>query len=177
MDESNQHRSSSDDDQPPPRYCVDVIDAESSLPGADVAWIRAMGAQAVEILARPIEGVVHDVRVRLVGDDEMSEAHQRYSGIAGTTDVLTFDLSGDGRTLDVDIMVCVDEARRQAGQRGHDVRREALLYLVHGVLHCLGHDDHDDASFERMHAAEDEVLERIGVGATFNADLAHGDNG
>ena len=36
------------------------------------------------------------------------------------------------------------------------------LYLVHGTLHLLGHDDHDDADRERMRDAESAVLERLG---------------
>lgn len=101
----------------------------------------------------------------------MAAAHEQYSGIAGTTDVLTFDLaeggSARGAALDVDILVCVDEARRQGTDRGHEVERELLLYILHGVLHCLGHDDHDDDAFERMHAEEDRILTAIGVGPTF----------
>lgn len=112
-----------------------------------------------------------EVRVRIVQDAEMAEAHVRYSGIEGTTDVLTFDLSegasARGGALDVDILVCADEARRQALEHGHGPVREMLLYVLHGVLHCLGHDDHSDDGFEKMHAEEDRILTAIGVGATF----------
>src|SRR6185369_8183115 len=97
--------------------------------------------------------------VRVVGDEEMAAAHQRFSGVAGTTDVLTFDLTEAGGALDVDLLVCFDEASRQAASRGHGVERELLLYVVHGVLHCLGHDDHEEAAAARMHAEEDRVLE------------------
>ena len=98
----------------------------------------------------------------------MAGAHQRYAGVSGTTDVLTFDLaeSGAGR-LDADLLVCFDEAARQAAGRGHDVATELLLYIVHGVLHCLGQDDHDPAAASRMHAEEDRVLEAIGVGRVY----------
>lgn len=108
----------------------------------------------------------------------MAAAHARFAGVEGTTDVLTFDLScglvpdqADPRAephgLDVDILACLDEAERQGRLRGHSAERELLLYAVHGVLHALGYDDHDEAGFARMHAAEDEVLERLGVGRTF----------
>jgi probable rRNA maturation factor len=100
-------------------------------------------------------------------------------GINETTDVLTFDLrepvgspdSEARQPLDTDIMVCIDEAARQVVERGADaaeVRRELLLYAVHGILHCLDHDDHDDDDFDRMHAAEDEILKAIGVGPVFH---------
>ena len=104
----------------------------------------------------------------------MAEAHQRWSGVSGTTDVLTFDLaegrSAGGEALDVDLLLCADEARRQADARGFPIERELLLYLVHGVLHCLGHDDHDEDAFARMHAEEDRLLEAAGVGATYGVD-------
>lgn len=119
-----------------------------------------------------------EVRVKVVGDAEMAEAHVRYSGVEGTTDVLTFDLSegasARGGPLDVDILVCADEARRQALEQGHEPVREMLLYVLHGVLHCLGHDDHTDDGFARMHAEEDRILAEIGVGATFMKHAADG---
>lgn len=122
-----------------------------------------------------------EVRVRLVADDEMAKAHERYSGIPGTTDVLTFDLSegatAKGDPLDVDILICVNEASRQAQQHGHDRGREILLYILHGVMHCLGHDDHSDEGFARMHAEEDRILTAIGVGPTFFTPHQEHDHG
>lgn len=111
------------------------------------------------------------VRVRLVGDDEMSRAHERFCGVRGTTDVITFDLadgdSAHGAALDVDLIVCVDEARRQAERRNHSIETELALYTLHGVLHALGYDDRDKVSYQRMHAREDEVFRALGLGVAF----------
>lgn len=109
------------------------------------------------------------VRVRLLADEAMSDAHARYCGVCGTTDVITFDLaegrSAAGEPLDVDLLVCVDEAYRQAETRHHTVETELALYVLHGVLHALGYDDLDEESYERMHAREDEVFRALGLGA------------
>ncbi|MDF1809494.1 MAG: rRNA maturation RNase YbeY [Phycisphaerales bacterium] len=113
------------------------------------------------------------VRIRIVDDNEMSEAHIKYSGIEGTTDVLTFDYeaSFDGsinnKILDVDLVICYDEASRQANLQQRTIVSELLLYSVHGVLHCLGFDDHDEIEYKRMHHKEDEILTAIGVGPLF----------
>jgi probable rRNA maturation factor len=145
---------------------VDVVDADRRLPAAESRWLADMAGQALTVL-----GVSGEVRVRIVGDGEMARAHGQYAGEGGTTDVLTFDLRGEAaRTthdLDTDILVCFDEASRQASARGHAVSRELLLYIVHGVLHCLGHDDHDPAAAARMHAEEDRVLAALGVGPVY----------
>lgn len=113
--------------------------------------------------------------MQVVDDETMSTLHSRHAGETGTTDVLTFDLREDvEQPLDADIVVCIDEAGRQAATRGHAVERELLLYILHGALHCLGHDDHDDAAYLAMHREEDAVLTAIGVGRTFDANAGEG---
>jgi probable rRNA maturation factor len=128
--------------------------------------LRRKIAAAVEVLAASGASIAR-VHVQLVGDAQMDRYHRMHSGIAGTTDVLTFLASGDAEPIEVDIIACVDEARRRASEFGHAVNREILLYAVHGLLHCLGHDDHDPVAFEKMHAEEDRILSAIGVGPTF----------
>ncbi len=149
------------------RAAVDVNDSTGRL-GKRTEWLSARAAEAARTL-----DVTGEIRVRVLDDGAMSAVHERWKGIAGTTDVLTFDYSGDAlalnrRPLDADILVCLDVAERQAAQRGHPPERELLLYVVHGMLHAIGFDDHDEASAARMHAREDEVLKQIGVGATYH---------
>jgi hypothetical protein len=69
--------------------------------------------------------------------------------------------------VEVDTVVCVDEARRRARERGHGVREELLLYCMHSLLHVQGYDDVTAAGAAAMHAREDEVLTAIGVGAVY----------
>jgi probable rRNA maturation factor len=140
---------------------IEVTDATGRLAGGDVAWLEAQAAAAGALLSARGE-----VRVRIAADDEMSRAHARFKGIQGPTDVLTFDL-GDGDRLDVDILVCLDEAQRQGCARRHPALRELLLYILHGMLHCLGHDDRSDRDAARMHDMEDRLLESLGIGATY----------
>lgn len=145
---------------------VELADATGKLGDRRAEWLLNHATAALRHLNTP--GVV---RVRVVLDDEMASMHEEFTGVAGTTDVLTFDLREEATgPLDADIVVCLDEATRQAKARGHGPEHELLLYTIHGVLHCLGHDDHDDDDFEAMHRAEDEVLTAIGVGPLFSRD-------
>lgn len=118
-----------------------------------------------------------ELAVTVVDDAAMADLHKRYKGAAGTTDVLTFDLREHSRDpLEGDIVICLDEAARQAATRGHDVRVEALLYAVHGLLHLLGEDDEREEDAARMHRREDELLTAAGFGAVFAAS-GDGDEG
>src|SRR5689334_21732815 len=122
---------------------LDIVDPAQRL-GPASGWLRERALSAIGLLAQSGEA-----RVRVVSDPEMTAAHGKYSNDPTTTDVLTFDLNGDApgnaadlgyaspRELDVDILVCADEAGRRGGALGHAPERELLLYIIHGVLHCL----------------------------------------
>ena len=169
MDDSDSSQQSPDrppSDEPPSSGAglrVDILDASRSLHADDAEWLRHHVEAACTNLR--LRG---EVRAKIVDDDAMAEAHDRYSGVAGTTDVLTFDLSEpNSAETDVDLLLCIDVATRQAEPRGHRAREELLLYAVHGVLHTLGYDDHDEDAAARMHAEEDRILNAIGVGTVY----------
>jgi len=144
------------------------VDPAADIADADVDWLADRLADAVDRLGlrRGRLGVA------VLGDDEIARLHETYKHQPGPTDVLTFDLSeAEGEspadTIDGDIAIGWDEARRRADELGHPVRHEALLYVVHGLMHLLGEDDHDDADAARMHGRENELLEAMGVGAVY----------
>ncbi|MFO0857592.1 MAG: rRNA maturation RNase YbeY [Phycisphaerales bacterium] len=162
---------------------LELTDATNRLTKAQMNWLAEQCTRALHTLR-----CAGSLRVRVIDDVEMAKAHEEFAGVPGTTDVLTFDMTDPDdadqitkplenlklldqnksqNTVDTDIMICLDEAIRQASQRGYDFPRELLLYVVHGLLHCLGHDDHEEQDAALMHRVEDAVLEAIGVGAVF----------
>lgn len=158
---------------------IEVVDPGAMVRAEERGWVESRLGEALGVLGESLD-LGGEVRVRLTDDGGIAAAHAERCGVEGVTDVITFDLSegrpgehrsGDrchqGWVLDVDLLVCVDEARRQGAARGWGVEREVLLYALHGVLHCLGYDDGDEESSRRMHAREDEVLSAIGVGRTY----------
>lgn len=111
------------------------------------------------------------ISIAIVDDRDMTRLNRRYLERSGTTDVLSFDLSepdlgvGDATAQ---IIVNLDEARRQASARGHSVEGEAALYVVHGVLHLVGYDDSRPAAARRMHAEEDRIMMALGYGTVYS---------
>jgi probable rRNA maturation factor len=115
-----------------------------------------------------------ELSLALVGDGDMSRLHKQFMNLPGPTDVLTFPLELDSRKRITagEVVVCVPEARRRAKLAGTDVRRELLLYALHGMLHLSGFDDRTANQYHRMHQMEDDILRRIGVGPVFFASKA-----
>lgn len=89
---------------------------------------------------------------RFTSDREMRRLNRTYRGKDYPTDVLSFpgEATPDGRHLG-DVVISVPVARRHAEERGHPPEHEIRLLLLHGILHCLGHDhETDDGTMERL---------------------------
>jgi len=143
---------------------VDVrLDAPVKRLEAERAWVQERLGACLALVAGPVARVT----VEIIDDHRMAALHERFSKVAGTTDVLTFPASGPGEPVEVDIAICVDEAARQSRARAHELRHELLLYALHGVLHCTGFDDRTAEDHARMHAEEDRILQAIGLGTVF----------
>ena len=143
-----------------------------------VAWSLRSRASCATFLARVgragaiAEGFAKgSLSIAVVGDRKMSLLHEQFSQVRGPTDVLTFDLGTSRRTktLDGEIVVCYDVARRATERNGRKrgldsaIRSELALYVTHGILHLSGHDDRTPAEFQQMHKRESELLRRLGV--------------
>ncbi len=116
-----------------------------------------------------------ELSLALVNDARMAQLHQQFMNIPGPTDVLTFELEHDrrGNVTSGEVIVCVPEARRQAAERGIELRMELLLYALHGMLHLCGFDDRTDRGFRTMHRREDDILTALGFGPVFAPQTAY----
>ena len=95
----------------------------------------------------------------------------------GTTDVITFDHSeaqesrrkaAPGyRQINGELFICVDEAVAQARSFRTTWQEELVRYIVHGILHLLGHDDHDAAVRRRMKREENRLVRLLAARFAF----------
>ena len=134
----------------------------------------ALLADAVRAVLRRHRTPRATISLILVDDTTIAGLNARHLDHQGSTDVLTFDLSREregasapATGVEGEIVMSVDTAAREARTRGHRVEAELALYAIHGVLHLLGYDDHDDAGAATMHEVEDAVLVSIGVGSVY----------
>ena len=111
-------------------------------------------------------------QIHLIGDAAMTAMHRRTMGINTTTDVLTFDLRDkrtESRVVELETLICLHEARRQARGLHHPVAWEVLLYAIHSLLHVQGYDDRTARQDRRIHRREDQILLALGIGPVFAA--------
>ena len=105
-----------------------------------------------------------ELSVAIVTIEEMTNLNERYRGIAGPTDVLSFGCddpcvaTGDEPITLGDVIIAPEVALAQAGEFGTTVEAELDLLLVHGSLHLLGYDHEGDDQAEVMQAREKVLL-------------------
>lgn len=104
-----------------------------------------------------------DLTVHLVDAQAMAELNALHMGHQGSTDVITLDYCepGPARLLAGEIYVCVDEALLQARRFRTDWPAELVRYIIHGLLHLLGHDDLRPAARRRMKREEGRLLKKM----------------
>src|SRR5260221_10228230 len=86
----------------------------------------------------------YEISLAFVDNPTIHRLNKRYLDHDEPTDVLSFPLS-EGRKLAGELVIGVEVAQAQATARGHDVQAELALYVIHGLLHLCGKDDHSDA--------------------------------
>ena len=93
---------------------------------------------------------LQDIEVTLVSDAEIAAVHGEFLDDPTPTDVITFHHG--------EILISLETATRQAAQHGLSVAHETALYLVHGLLHLAGWDDHDPDSAAAMASLQERLL-------------------
>jgi probable rRNA maturation factor len=109
-----------------------------------------------------------ELGVNLIGAAEMQRLNETFLRHEGSTDVITFDYADHASrithhpaALHGEIFLCVDEAILQAHRFRTTWQSELVRYLIHGVLHLLGHDDHHAVARRRMKREENRLLKSL----------------
>lgn len=127
----------------------------------DASWSDEGTSEILRKVASDAGYLQGEISVAIVDDQTMHQLNARHLQHDYTTDSLSF-LLGDGERLEGELVACWDVARRVAEQGGWNVHWELLLYLIHGMLHLVGHDDHDPIGLEKMKRAEYHYLKMAG---------------
>ena len=126
-----------------------------------------------------------DLGIYIVTRAEITRLNEAFLHHQGPTDVIAFDYSSAAcgmrraesplRTphsplptphsalLWGEIFICLDEAVAQARRFQATWQTELVRYAIHGLLHLLGHDDHNPVSRRAMKTTEDTLLRQLAL--------------
>src|SRR4051812_18962877 len=105
-----------------------------------------------------------EISLAFVDNPTIHRLNQRYLQHDEPTDVLSFPLSEpNAARLAGELVLGVEVAQAQAASRGHDVQAELALYVIHGLLHLCGYDDHEPEDAAAMRERERHYLRQLGL--------------
>jgi len=141
-------------------FTIEINDEEAGRP-----LERARLKKAVRLVLEDAGITSAEISVAIVTDERMHELNRQYLAHDYPTDVLSFVLAHDAEAglLEGEIIVSADYAAREAARYGWTADDELLLYVLHGCLHLVGHDDTTSASKQAMREAEAKYLGRFGL--------------
>ena len=107
----------------------------------------------------------------VVGNDALLQRlNLKYRNVDSTTDVLSFpsgEIDPDTQAYYLgDIVISLTRAQEQSSSEGHTLVDELQLLVVHGTLHLLGYDHMETADKVKMQAAQDVILQKLGLKLT-----------
>jgi probable rRNA maturation factor len=105
-----------------------------------------------------------DLSIALVGDKRMADLAEHYAKKRYRTDVFAFNLSDDYSDVkSAQIVLNVNLARDRAKKMEINPAHELALYLVHGLLHLCGWDDHNADDAKKMHRKTQKYLRKLNL--------------
>ena len=104
-----------------------------------------------------------NLTVAFVSDRKMRELNKQFRGKNSTTDVLSFPFEADEFDTDAnnlgEIIISVEQAKRQADENNLTLELEIKQLILHGVLHLCGFDHETDAG--EMNRRELELRDEL----------------
>ena len=122
------------------------------------------------------------INLTLTDDEDIKAINREWRGLDSITDVISFpslDLSphatfradhpsslsawdcDKGAFFLGDIVINVEQAKRQAAEYNHPVSREILYLFVHGIFHLLGYDHISKEDQLTMREQEEKALQAV----------------
>jgi probable rRNA maturation factor len=131
----------------------------------NVRWLRQLCTALLNDLLK-IQNA--ELGISLVTELEMTRVNKAFLQHAGSTDVITFDHAEPetrnaerGNHIHGELFICVDEAILQARRFRTTWQSEVCRYIIHGILHLLGYDDHRAADRHKMKRKENRLLHQL----------------
>ena len=127
-------------------------------------WLSRLARAAVRRLRVRAKGTFSVV---FVDAGQMRRLNARFTGHRALTDVLSFRYPAEGAGGSLkeelvvgEIIVAPAAARRYAQAHGLSYREELARYIVHGLLHWIGHEDRTAQQQRKMRKLEDGLLKQ-----------------
>ena len=116
-----------------------------------------------------------EINVILTNAEVIRQINSEYRKIDKSTDVLSFPMFEKDEIAIIqengsiipevlgDIVISIEQVRKQAQEYGHSFERELSYMVVHGFYHIMGYDHMEEKDKKEMRQKEEVILKKIGL--------------
>ncbi|MEK7484128.1 MAG: rRNA maturation RNase YbeY [Planctomycetota bacterium] len=102
-----------------------------------------------------------DLSIVFMNDRRIHLYNREYLQHDFPTDVLSFSLGDEQDSLIGEILISTETAKREANQRQISLEEEVIRYLVHGFLHLMGYEDHQESLRKQMFRIQERWVKKF----------------
>ena len=116
------------------------------------------------------------ITITLTTPENIKEINKKYRNIDKETDVLSFPMFEKDELENKirnnlfthedmlgDIVISIEQVKKQAIEYGHSFERELSYMIVHGFYQLMGYEDMTEEEKKEMRSKEDKVLESLNI--------------
>jgi probable rRNA maturation factor len=120
------------------------------------------------ILRRWLENAIREenwvpgaINFIICNDEYLYKMNRKYLKQKTLTDILTFPMAEDGNTVSADLYISIDRVRDNSKKYKQQVKKELARVMIHGILHLIGYDDHDEEGVKKIREKEELYLKDL----------------
>lgn len=98
--------------------------------------------------------------ISFISSPELRVVNKKYLKHDFDTDIITFNYSKITSDVDGEILISLDEAKRNARKFNVTYDKEIFRLIIHGMLHLLNFDDMDASSKKIMKKEENKLINK-----------------
>jgi len=113
------------------------------------------------ILKKEISSVPEFINIIFCSDQYLLEINKRYLHHNFYTDIITFNYSGNDKSLEGELYISIDRIKENAKSLGVPQQDELFRVIIHGILHLCGYNDKRKQEKGLMRELEDRYLQSL----------------
>jgi rRNA maturation RNase YbeY len=114
----------------------------------------------VHCLKNELNFNISSLLINFIHSDQITGINRNYLKHHSSTDIITFNYSGDHNLLDGELYISLEDADYNAKKFGVSLKNEYYRLVIHGILHLLDYDDLKKSDKLVMKKIENSLLKK-----------------
>lgn len=112
----------------------------------------------VQSLSTELTFSLLNLEINFISEESILDINKRFLKHNYSTDIITFNYSGEAKHIDGEIFISIDDALINSKKYKVSISEELVRLVIHGVLHLLGYDDQTSSDKKIMKRLENKLL-------------------